>query len=467
LDFRSAPDDIFGPWALECSRLDGVLSVLQRTDLAALGQRPGDEAAPPYTVTDGVATIPLKGMISKEPSWLQMIFGGTALASAHAQLQAALTDPAVAGILLHVFSPGGSVWGVDDFAAVVKEANKVKPVYAYIDDLGASSAYWAICGASSIWINASGFASGSGCYHVLVDSSKEAEQLGRAYEVISSGGVKGQGKPGVPVTDEYRDEIQRRVNDVTGRFIEAIAWRMPIAKARELRDGRLWMGEQAKEKGLVDQVGTIQGARRALRKEAKSMSEMKASATELETVKASLEAVTQERDTLTGRVADLERRLAPPVPADPIQALLASASPEQRAALERMQAEAAAAEVLRGQTRLAGFVAKAQEIGAGSKLPIKADALGGILMRAEDGKLTVDDRAELERLLRAGAASSPVQKPVGSSQDSSAGASAYAQATELARVKVAEGKAKSIHAAIQDVWAERPELWKQYEQERA
>jgi ClpP class serine protease len=94
-------------------------------------------------------------------------------------------------------------------------------------------------------------------------------------------GVKGQGEPGVPVTDEYRDEIQRRVNDVTGRFIEAVAWRMPIAKARELMYGRLWMGEQAKEKGLVDQVGTIQGARRALRKEAKSMSEMKASATEL------------------------------------------------------------------------------------------------------------------------------------------------------------------------------------------
>jgi hypothetical protein len=131
-----------------------------------------------------------------------------------------------------------------------------------------------------------------------------------------------------------------------------------------------------------------------------------------------------------------------------------------------MQAEAAAAEVLRGQTRLAGFVAKAQDIGAGSKLPIKADALGGIFMRAEDGKLTAEDRGELERLLRAGAASSPVQKPIGSSQDSTTGASAYAQATELARVKVAEGKAKSIHAALQDVWSERPELWNQYEQER-
>jgi len=108
------------------------------------------------------------------------------------------------------------------------------------------------------------------------------------------------------------------------------------------------------------------------------MSEMKASARELETLRASLDAIIQERDTLTGRLAELERKLAPPVPTDPIQALLASASPEQRAALERIQAEAAAAEVLRGQTRPAGFVAKAHEIGAGSKLPIKADALGGI-----------------------------------------------------------------------------------------
>jgi hypothetical protein len=38
LDLRSAPDDIFGPWALERSRLDGVLSVLQRSDLAALAK---------------------------------------------------------------------------------------------------------------------------------------------------------------------------------------------------------------------------------------------------------------------------------------------------------------------------------------------------------------------------------------------------------------------------------------------
>jgi hypothetical protein len=129
VDFSSAPDDIFGPWALERSRLDGVLSVLQRTDLGALGQRPGYEAASAYAVADGVATIPLNGMISKEPSWLQMILGGTALVSANAQLQAALTDPAVSGILLHVSSLGGSVWGVDDFAVTVKEANKVKPVY--------------------------------------------------------------------------------------------------------------------------------------------------------------------------------------------------------------------------------------------------------------------------------------------------------------------------------------------------
>jgi ClpP class serine protease len=251
-------------------------------------------------------------MLSKEPSWLQMIFGGTALMSAAAQLQAALTYPTVAGILLQVSSPGGSVLGVDDFAQAVREANKVKPVYAYIEDLGASSAYWAICGARSIWINPSGFASGSGCYQVV---GRQLEGSGAARPQLRSHLVRrreGQGEPGVAVTDEYREEIQRRISDITGRFVEAVAWRMPIAKARELMDGRLWMGEQAREMGLVDQVGTIQGARRALRKEAKSMSEAKASATELETTKASLITVTQERDTLAARVAELEKKLAPP-----------------------------------------------------------------------------------------------------------------------------------------------------------
>ena len=151
-------------------------------------------------ITGGIATINIHGLLMKNPpGWLAW-FGieTTDYNVIRQQLGEAVGNKDVQSIFLHIDSPGGTVAGVSEAAEAIANANKAKPVSAYIEDLGASGAYWLASQAGKILSNPNGEIGSIGVYTVYADFSKMAETEGVKVHVIRSGEHKGMGVIGTP-----------------------------------------------------------------------------------------------------------------------------------------------------------------------------------------------------------------------------------------------------------------------------
>lgn len=258
-------DDYFGLWMMEESRFSPVLQHIAAIDLSAhvaAHRRDEDHARARSSEparSGAIAVIPISGTLMKAESSLM---DSTSSVYARMQIRAALRNPDISGILLLIDSPGGTVAGTADLADEVFRANMVKPVHAFIEDLGASAAYWVASQAGFVSINRTGAAGGIGVFGAVVDRSRQFENLGVHVYTVKAGAYKGMGQPGTPVTKEELDIRQAAVDTYYGQFVQAVSAGRKITtdRAQGLADGRLHIGQQAVSLGLVDAVSTLDDA---------------------------------------------------------------------------------------------------------------------------------------------------------------------------------------------------------------
>lgn len=268
-------EEYFGVWAIQTDRLDQRVQMFNDLDLelhikhtqAGAGMARASSFA---TMDDGqVAVITMRGEMMKAES----SFGGASTVATRKKIRAAARDSSVRAIVLHIDSPGGTVAGTEDLADDVFQANKQKPVVAFIEDLGASAAYWVASQAGEIHANNSALVGSIGTFAVIFDSSKMAEDIGVKVHVVKAGDFKGAGVGGTPVTDEQLEEIQQRVNDFNELFLAGVTRGradLSLTRVRQIADGRVHIAKRAKELALIDQVGTFEGAVRAALRMAKT-----------------------------------------------------------------------------------------------------------------------------------------------------------------------------------------------------
>lgn len=255
-------DQYFGEWAILedrfCAAVERVSSMdlrLHITDSQAAVQAAAT-ARRTYDVQGDVAQINMTGPLMKYASSTS---GGTSTVAVRSQVRAAARDEAVGAILLRIDSPGGTVAGTADLAADIAEARKSKPVYAYIEDLGASAAYWLASQADKIFAGPTAIVGSIGTYAVIYDQSARAAMAGVKVHVIKAGEFKGAGEGGTPVSTEQLARWQERVNQLNEHFIRGVAEgrRMPISRVRDLADGDVRVGEGALSAGLIDGVASF------------------------------------------------------------------------------------------------------------------------------------------------------------------------------------------------------------------
>jgi signal peptide peptidase SppA len=250
-------EQYFGAWAMEESRFLGLLQTIEKTDLsshfAARLPMADVEGASVYEVQDGVAIIPIKGMMTKYGSSLG---NATSTIATRRAIRAAVRDQGVNSIVLHIDSPGGTVSGNNELAQEVSSANKIKPVTAYIEDLGASAAYWVASQAGKIYANPTAEVGSIGTYMRVNDMSGMAAQEGVKVHVIRAGKFKGAGTPGTEITSEHLQEWQRNVDQLNEFFINAVSVgrSMQVSQVKDLADGRVHIASDAKTLGLIDDV---------------------------------------------------------------------------------------------------------------------------------------------------------------------------------------------------------------------
>lgn len=213
----------------------------------------------PYDVVDGIAIVPVQGPLSKHGS---MKFGEGSTVQMRQMIRQASRDDAVEKLMLHVYSPGGHVDGTHELAADVARASLTKPVYAHIEDLGASAAYWVASQAQRITANPTAEVGSIGTVAVLEDTSKRMDRLGIEVHVLSTGPYKGAGVDGAPLSAEALAYFRGRVESLNSHFLAAVARGrgMTPAQVDAVSDGRVHIAQMAQSYGLIDAVQSFDEA---------------------------------------------------------------------------------------------------------------------------------------------------------------------------------------------------------------
>ncbi len=199
-----------------------------------------------------IAVIEVAGVLMKSAMWF-----GTSTIQLRKEIQAAVADSDVSGILLNVDSPGGTVAGTYELAAEVNAAKKSKPVWASIADLGASAAYWVASQADKIVASSPTALIGSiGTIQVIYDQSAAAEKEGVKAHVFATGPLKGLGTPGAKITEDQSAHIQSLVDDVQKNFDAAVMEGRGLSEKQlaAVRHGGVMTAPQAMSAGLIDAI---------------------------------------------------------------------------------------------------------------------------------------------------------------------------------------------------------------------
>lgn len=220
----------------------------------------GGRGASGYSVTGGIASVPLKGVIFQEWTFLtyllSAIFGGTILSDFVAALQKADADPAVGGIVIDTNSPGGEALGIEAAAAVI--ASLGKPVTAFVDGMAASAAYWLVSAADQIMLSGETSQVGSIGTVLAMRDSREAEQKSgvKRHEIVSSQSPR---KRPDPTTDAGLADLRSYVDQLAEVFITNVAANRETAvetvKA-EFGQGAMILGTDAVARGMADGISS-------------------------------------------------------------------------------------------------------------------------------------------------------------------------------------------------------------------
>ncbi len=179
------------------------------------------------------------------------------------QLQQARNDKAVSAVILRLNTPGGSVVGSDEVSREIAKVRRAgKTVVASMEEVAASGGYFIAAGANEIVANPSTITGSIGVIMVLLNVERAAGKLGVEPIVVKAGRLKDIGSPFREMTPRERRIFQRLLDEAHQRFMNVVAEgrRMPMRKVRRIADGRILSGEQARDLGLVDRLGTFDDA---------------------------------------------------------------------------------------------------------------------------------------------------------------------------------------------------------------
>ncbi len=179
------------------------------------------------------------------------------------QLHEARDDQTVRAVVLRINSPGGSVPATQEIGEELKKLRRSgKLVVASMGDITASGGYWLAALTDKIYANPATLTGSIGVYVPYANWEELSKKIGIHQEKIKSGPHKDILSPERMMTKEERDMIQVMVNDLYEQFVAVVAEgrKMDAARVRQLADGRIYTGSQAKQLGLVDELGNMYDA---------------------------------------------------------------------------------------------------------------------------------------------------------------------------------------------------------------
>ncbi|MBI5493582.1 MAG: signal peptide peptidase SppA [Deltaproteobacteria bacterium] len=216
-----------------------------------------------WAAAPAIAVVPLKGDIKQGRSGngpgIPIIGGGGAGSDDLMEaLEAAGEDDDIKAVVLRVDSPGGDSMASDLIWNAVAKLRKKKPVIASFGDLAASGGYYAACGTDLIVAEPTTLTGSIGVFALSFEAQDLLDRVGVTSWEETRGKLAGGGFHR-PLSDDEKATIERYVGLTYKQFLERVhaGRRMPVERVHELAQGRVWTGAQAKEVGLVDELGGL------------------------------------------------------------------------------------------------------------------------------------------------------------------------------------------------------------------
>lgn len=185
--------------------------------------------------------------------------GGDRLAR---QLRRLRMDKDVKAVVLRVNSPGGSVTASDVVQREVVLYRGVKPLVVSMGNYAASGGYWISTYADRIFAEPNTVTGSIGVFGILPNIQRLANNNGITWDVVKTARFADSGTLSRPKTPEELAINQRMVNQIYDRFLAKVAEsrKLPKVKVAAIAEGRVWSGRQAKQLGLVDELGGLEMA---------------------------------------------------------------------------------------------------------------------------------------------------------------------------------------------------------------
>ena len=161
----------------------------------------------------------------------------------------------IKSIVFKINSPGGSAVASEEIANEIKKANKT--TVAWITESGTSGAYWVASAADHIIANRMSITGSIGVIASYLGFSGFLEEHNVSYERLVSGNLKDIGSPLKEMTQEEKVLFQKSLDSIHEYFVEEIAKNRNLKKrdVEKIATGQFFIGAEAKELGLVDELG--------------------------------------------------------------------------------------------------------------------------------------------------------------------------------------------------------------------
>lgn len=186
-------------------------------------------------------------------------------------------DASIKGVIWRIDSPGGDGIASDDILHEAKLLSAKKPVVISMSDLAASGGYFIAMTGDPIVAYPNTLTGSIGVFFGKLNLKGLFDKIGISTEVLKRGRFADIDSETAPLNDEQRAKLRREIETFYKGFVERVAAgrKQPYDKIEPLAQGRVWLGAQAKQNGLVDELGGLDRAVEMVRDRAKISSSEK------------------------------------------------------------------------------------------------------------------------------------------------------------------------------------------------
>jgi protease IV len=180
-------------------------------------------------------------------------------------------DASIQGVILRIDSPGGDGIASDDILHEAKRLSQKKPTVISMSDDAASGGYFIAMTGDPVLAYANTLTGSIGVFYGKVDLSELYKKIGFKKELLTRGKFADIDSEAQPLTDAERAKLRTEIEGFYRGFVQRVAdgRKKSYDQIEPLAQGRVWLGSQAKQNGLIDEIGGLDQAVELVKQRAK------------------------------------------------------------------------------------------------------------------------------------------------------------------------------------------------------